>query len=871
MAMPPAPSREGRPFILRTAPAGRDIRFLVETGARMVERAAPSSKLLCAAFLVCAVSGFGCSPDSGNPSRPPQASSVHYDYEVPLCKESPWPQMRRTRYGNGRSPVVPEGTGAPWRFKTGKGIFSVPVIGRDGTVLVGSADRTFYAIRPDGTLAWSFPTGEIIDSAAAVRDDGSIVFPSGDGHLYALSPHGTELWRFKAHHSAGEPDEHRGIHCGPFEPQGGPSNWFEGNVIVGEGGQLWAGNDNYRMYGLSPCGEELFAFYPGPIPFGAVWSAPAILGGGGAVFGALDFCLYSVTARGECLWQTPLGAPVSSSPALSDDMSTVYAGSWDGRLYALDAATGRIRWSFATRDHIYSSPAVTHEGTVLIGSTDGSLYALTGEGRLLWTFDCSDPIRSSAAVAGDGTIFFGAGDGRLYALEPDGSRRWSYDTTMEERNDLNSSPALGRDRVYIGCEDGSIIGIPYSYCEQNPGDERCCLDPRSDLPDDGALLFLVTTGGRSFAELPVSVQRGSVVTVRLLVRRQGMTVKAALERRSVQVRSDPPCAFDIVESAGMDYVNLVPRQMLAPSTVYALEVSGGYRVAGSGERGRVSRTFSIRTVEEREEPQLLRVGPDRTAAFQVRNMAPYQPPLIVSLNQIGFDSLDLLGSVVRRAVDRWVVWLVGGRPGPDGPVVDPETPTMVAMDGVLDGGSFVLQGGAFRLITGGPPMNVARMRIASQFDETLSFDAGTSILAEADCSRLGAVGLFLLLFGQCNAEHHLACVGTVRGFPYDGEANRRPGGVALKRVAAEGGRLVAQFAATEYPASEHLAAIVLVDGDRGAVVRMDYRSHLRARADENGNLAEVALSIPEGALPASGRVRALVIVDLFPLADILLP
>ena len=837
----------------------------------MVEPLVPSSKLLYAAFLLCAISGFGCSSERKTPPQPPKAPSVHYDYEVPLCKESPWPQMRRTRYGNGRSPLLPEGLGAPWRFKTKKGVFSVPVIGRDGTVLVGSADRTFYAIRPDGTLAWSFPTGEIIDSAAAVREDGSIVFPSGDGHIYALSPDGSELWRFRAHHSAGEPDEHRGTQCGPFEPQGGPSNWFEGNVIVGEGGQLWAGNDNYRMYGVSPGGQELFAFYPGPIPFGAVWSAPAVLGGGSAVFGALDFCLYSVTARGECLWQTPLGAPVSSSPALSDDMSTVYAGSWDGRLYALDAATGRVKWTFETRDHIYSSPAVTQDGTVLIGSTDGSLYALTSEGTLLWTFDCTDPIRSSAAVAGDGTIFFGAGDGRLYALDPDGNRRWSYDTTMEERNDLNSSPALGRERVYIGSEDGSVIGIPYSYCEHTPGDERCCLDPKSDLPDEGALLYLVTPGGRSLLELPGPIQRGSVLTVRLLVRRQGMTVKAAFERGRLKVRSDPPCAFDIVESAGMDYVNLVPRRMLAASTDYTLELTGRYRVAGSGERGSVSRSLSFRTVDEREEPPLLQVGTDRTAAFQVRNMAPYQPPLIVSLNQIGFDSLDLLGSVVRRAGDRWVVWLVGGRPGPYGTVVDPATPTMVAMDGVLDGASFVLHGGSFRLITGGPPMDVDRMRIASQFDGTLSFDAGTSILAEADCSRLGAVGLFLLLFGQCNADRRMACVGTLRGFPYEGEANQKPAGVTVKRVVAQGGAVVAQFTAADYPASEHLAAIVLVDEDRGAVVTMDYRSRLRSSADEKGNLAEVALSVPEGAVPASGRVRALVIADLFPLADILLP
>ncbi len=38
------------------------------------------------------------------------------------------------------------GSGRLWRFQTGKGIFSTPVIDGDGNVYVGSADRTFYAL-----------------------------------------------------------------------------------------------------------------------------------------------------------------------------------------------------------------------------------------------------------------------------------------------------------------------------------------------------------------------------------------------------------------------------------------------------------------------------------------------------------------------------------------------------------------------------------------------------------------------------------------------------------------------------------------------------------------------------------------------------
>jgi outer membrane protein assembly factor BamB len=62
-----------------------------------------------------------------------------------------------------------------------------------------------------------------------------------------------------------------------------------------------------------------------------------------------------------------------SSPALSD--TAVYVGSDDGRLYAIDIATGQELWNFPTGDRITSSPAYAN-GTVYVGSYDGKLYAI---------------------------------------------------------------------------------------------------------------------------------------------------------------------------------------------------------------------------------------------------------------------------------------------------------------------------------------------------------------------------------------------------------------------------------------------------------------------------------------------------------------
>ena len=53
----------------------------------------------------------------------------------------------------------------------------------------------------------------------------------------------------------------------------------------------------------------------------------------------------------------------------------VYVGSYDGKVYALDAETGELVWSYDTDDSVFSSPAAV-DGVVYIGSDDGHVCAL---------------------------------------------------------------------------------------------------------------------------------------------------------------------------------------------------------------------------------------------------------------------------------------------------------------------------------------------------------------------------------------------------------------------------------------------------------------------------------------------------------------
>ena len=80
-------------------------------------------------------------------------------------------------------------------------------------------------------------------------------------------------------------------------------------------------------------------------------------------------------ARLGSIWEFETGGSLNSSPAIGSD-GTVYIGSDDNKLYAINGKTGVKLWDFETRGKVHSSPAIGSDGTVYIGSVDKKLYAI---------------------------------------------------------------------------------------------------------------------------------------------------------------------------------------------------------------------------------------------------------------------------------------------------------------------------------------------------------------------------------------------------------------------------------------------------------------------------------------------------------------
>ena len=83
---------------------------------------------------------------------------------------------------------------------------------------------------------------------------------------------------------------------------------------------------------------------------------------------------------------------MTSSPAVANGV--VYVGSNDDSIYALNASTGTLLWSYSAGESVSSSPAVA-DGVVYVGSLNygngKSIHALDAStGALLWDYQTGE-------------------------------------------------------------------------------------------------------------------------------------------------------------------------------------------------------------------------------------------------------------------------------------------------------------------------------------------------------------------------------------------------------------------------------------------------------------------------------------------------
>lgn len=212
---------------------------------------------------------------------------------------------------------------------------------------------------------------------------------------------------------------------------------------------------------------------------GELISSPAVVGVT-IYIGSTDGNLYAVNREtGTLQWKFDAKSRITSSPAVSDGI--VYFGAYDGNFYAVDAA-GQLKWKFHTGGerrfagkHLhgsqpadetmpdpfdcYLSSPVVWNGVVYFGSGDGNVYALNAaSGAVNWKFKTGDVVHASAAIAG-GTVFIGSWDSYFYALDAaTGKEKWRF-KTGEDHDTYNQ----------VGIQSSAAVmdGIVYFGCRDS--------------------------------------------------------------------------------------------------------------------------------------------------------------------------------------------------------------------------------------------------------------------------------------------------------------------------------------------------------------------------------------------------------------------
>lgn len=219
------------------------------------------------------------------------------------------------------------------------------------------------------------------------------------------------------------------------------------------------GADDWPMYRHDP-EHSAFSTTPAPETNDTLWmqaignnlrSSPAVSGGMVYIGGSFDNKMYCVDANtGNEQWNFSTGGMTWSSPAVVD--SKVYFGSFDNKVYCLDANTGIEQWNCSTGNFVVSSPAVV-DGKIYFGSSDRKLYCLdSSDGDELWNYSTGSQIYSSPAIA-YGFVYLAAGDGKLYCLrDTDGAHQWNFTFGSTFIN----SPSVFDNKVYIGSNQGVV-------------------------------------------------------------------------------------------------------------------------------------------------------------------------------------------------------------------------------------------------------------------------------------------------------------------------------------------------------------------------------------------------------------------------------
>ena len=183
-----------------------------------------------------------------------------------------------------------------------------------------------------------------------------------------------------------------------------------------------------------------------------------------------------VTPDGQIAWSTDL-IPVTDDEeqatggGMAYDDGTLYVSSGYGRLTALNASDGAVRWTQRLEATGSGMPMV-HGGLIYLVAGDDTGWAIHADtGRVAWRVQASPSVANvlgapAPVIAGDFVVFaFGSGE-LIGAFRRGGARRWSAavagtrtGSVASRISDITGSPVVVGNRLYVGNHSGRTASL----------------------------------------------------------------------------------------------------------------------------------------------------------------------------------------------------------------------------------------------------------------------------------------------------------------------------------------------------------------------------------------------------------------------------
>lgn len=330
-----------------------------------------------------------------------------------------------------------------WQSKIGTaGDFDFTPAIEAGYVYLASAEGDLTKLDAlNGNVSWRVQVGEKLSGGVGLGGSLVIVGTNG-GALYAYDIAGKLQWKSKL----------------SSEVLSAPK-YYDGLVIVRTG--------DSRIYGINASDGSRKWVYDRTGPTLALRSSAGVVVDGGAVYaGFAGGKLVSVRAdNGKIMWEASVAQPkgVTEIERIADitslpfiDGPLVYAVAYQGRIAAVDRATGRIVWN---RDISSLAGLSAEDARIYVAHNLGSVYSLDyASGKTFWRQGALKNRRLTAPLPMGSWVALGDVEGYVHFLgREDGA--FAARVKVADSQILQHMALINSNTLLAQSTDGNVVAV----------------------------------------------------------------------------------------------------------------------------------------------------------------------------------------------------------------------------------------------------------------------------------------------------------------------------------------------------------------------------------------------------------------------------